>query len=428
MASAIIFGSFAVLLCLNVPIAIAIGAAVALYCFVIGGVPISYLSNALFSSCDSFTTMAVPFFIAAGAIMEGGGLSKRLVSFSNSLVGHFRGGMSIVAVVTCMFFAAISGSSPATVAAIGAIIVPSMIKQGYPKGFTVALIATAGTLGVIIPPSIPMVIYGVSTNTSIGALFLGGFGPGLVLGGLMIAYALWYCRKHNIAPAGEKFSIKRVWKEFKSAIWALLVPVIILGGIYGSLFTPTEAAAVSCIYGFIAGKFIYKELTLKNFYTKMVEACTTTGSVMIIVGTSTILGRIMTIEHIPQAVAGTMTQFADQPMLVLALITVFLLIVGCLMETSSAILIVSPLLLPVATMIGMNPVHFGLVLICNLAIGFITPPVGVNLFVASGMFELSFSQLVKKILPFILVMFIAYLIIMFWEPLTMFLPRITGMA
>ncbi len=427
MASAVIFGGFALFLLLNVPIGIAISLAIMVYMFIIGGLPIEYFANSLFTSCDSFPLMAVPFFIAAGAIMDGGGLSKRLVNFGDSLVGHYTGGLAIVTVVTCMFFAAISGSAPATVAAIGSIMIPTMLEKGYPKVFTVSLVAVAGTLGVIIPPSIPMVIYGVATGTSIGTMFLAGFGPGILLGLLMIIFSYFYCKKHGILGNGKKFSIKNVAREFKNAIWALLVPIIILGGIYGGFFTPTEAACISVIYGFFAGKFIYRELSWKILYEKMLDSVTTCGTVLIIVGASTTLGRVMTIERIPDLIATALTSISDSSLVIITLISIFLLIVGCLMETTSAILIVAPILLPVALAIGLSPVHFGIIMIVNLAIGFITPPVGTNLFVACGVSGLPFEKLIRGVIPLIFVMLLGYVLIVLVQPISMFLPKCFGL-
>lgn len=426
MASLIIFGTFALFLFCTVPIGVAIGLSLMCYMFIIGGLPITYFANSLFTSCDSFTLLAVPFFIAAGAIMEGGGLSRRLVQFGDALVGHFTGGLAMVTIVTCMFFAAISGSSPATVAAIGTIMVPTMAEMGYPRNFSIALVACAGTLGVIIPPSIPMVIYGVATNTSIGAMFLAGFGPGLLLALCMAVYAYYYCKKHKILGNGRKFSIRYSLKAFKEAIFALIVPIIILGGIYGGIFTPTEAAAVSVIYGVFAGTVIYRELNLRKLYEKIYDSSVTCGTVLIIVGASTTLGRVLTVERIPDSIANALTSLTDSNFLLMLLISVFLLFIGCIMETTSAILIVAPILLPVATVMGINPVHFGLIMITNLAIGFITPPVGTNLFVAVGISGIPFETLIRKIVPFIIVMLIAYVFIVIIEPLSMFLPKLLG--
>ena len=415
--------SFFVLLFLNVPICVSIGLTCAVYSLIYGGVNPSYIATCMFTSCDSFPLMAVPFFILAGALMEGGGLSKRLVNFADSLVGHFTGGFAIVTVVVCTFFGAISGSSPATVAAIGSIMVPTMLERGYSKKFALALIACSGCLGILIPPSIPMVMYGVSTNTSIGGMFLGGFGPGLLTAGLLICTAIFFSHKNGFKGNGLKFSLRRVWHTFVDAIWALLVPVIILGGIYGGIFTPTEAAAVAVIYGFVAGKFIYKELSMKNFRTAVVNTCVTLGNATIIVGTATTLGRIFTVEQLP-ATLTSLIGAINSPFVVMLLINLLLLVVGCIMETAAAIMILAPILLPIVASFGINPIHFGLIMVLNLGIGMVTPPVGCNLFIASGLAKMDFFKLVKAVLPFLLVMLIGLTLVTAIPDITLFLPRL----
>lgn len=424
MSALWIFGIFAVLVFATVPIGVAIGLAVVLYSVMTGNISLLYTTSGMFSACDSFPLLAIPFFILAGALMEGGGLSKRLVNFADSLVGHFTGGLAIVTVITCLFFGAISGSGPATVAAIGSIMVPTMIEKGYDRKFSMALVAAAGCLGVIIPPSIPMVMYGVATGASISKLFMGGFFPGTICAVMLIAVAVVYCKKNGYTGNGEHFSIGKVGREFISSIGALLVPVIILGGIYGGFFTPTEAAVVAVIYGFLIGSFVYKELNFKIIYEKLADSAKTTGTILIIVGTGTILGRVLTLEQIPQMVSSGLLEFTDSKIVFLLLVNVLFLVVGCLMETNSAILILGPILYPVAEAFGIDIVHFGVIMIVNLAIGFITPPVGVNLFVACGIGGIKFEELVKKIMPFLLALIAGLLIITYVPPVTMYLPNL----
>ena len=423
---AVILVLFFVFLFLNVPICVSIGLTCAIYSVTYGGVNPSYIATSMFTSCDSFPLMAVPFFILAGALMEGGGLSKRLVNLGDSLLGHFTGGFAIVTVATCAFFGAISGSAPATVAAIGSIMVPTMIERGYDRDFSLALIAASGCLGILIPPSIPMVVYGVSTNTSIGGMFLGGFGPGILTALLLVGMAIYISHKRGFKGNGLKFSLRRVWKEFIAAIWAILVPVIILGGIYGGIFTPTEAAAVAVIYGFFAGTFIYKELTWGKFRDAVMNSCVTVGNVLIIVGTATTLGRVFTVENLP-ALLSNMIGGLDSSLVILLIINLLLLVVGCIMDTTPAILILSPILYPVARAFGIGIIHFGLIMVTNMAIAFITPPVGVNLFVASGMTKMKFTDLCKAIVPFIIVMFISLTLITYVPAITEALPRLLGM-
>lgn len=406
----------------SVPIGFAIGLSVVAYALTAGTVNTGYIASGLFASCDSFPLMAIPFFILSGALMEGGGLSKRLVQFFDSLVGHLTGGLAIVTVITCMFFGAISGSGPATTAAVGAIMVPTMVEKGYDKKFAMALVAASGCLGVIIPPSIPMVSYGISVNASIATMFMGGFLPGILLGMLLIITAVSSCKKQGFTGNGEKFSWKKVGESFKDAFWAILSPVIILGGIYSGVFTPTEAAVVSVVYALLVGAFAYKELNLKNIYQKFAEAASTHGTVNIIVGTSTILGRVLTLEQIPDAVANAMISLTDNKIVILLIINLLLLACGCLLETNSSILILAPILYPVVASFGVDIVHFGIIMVVNLAIGFITPPVGVNLFVACGIGKIPFADLVKRIVPFLIALLIGLVLITYIPAISMTLP------
>lgn len=422
---AFILVCFFVLLFLNVPICVSIGLTCAAYSVIYGGVSPSYIATSMFTSCDSFPLMAVPFFILAGALMEGGGLSKRLVDFGDSLLGHFSGGFAIVTVACCAFFGAISGSAPATVAAIGSIMVPTMLERGYDKDFSLALIAASGCLGILIPPSIPMVVYGVSTNTSIGGMFLGGFGPGILTALLLIAISIYISRKRGYKGNGRKFSLKHVWDTFVPAIWAILVPVIILGGIYGGIFTPTEAAAVAVIYGFFAGKVIYKELTWEKFKVAVMNSCVTVGNVLIIVGTATTLGRVFTVENLPSILSNLLSGVTSK-VVILLIINGLLLIVGCLMETSAAIMILAPILLPLVLPFGVNPIHFGLIMVLNLAIGMITPPVGCNLFVAAGLAKLDFMKIVRAVLPLLAFMLIGLVAVTYIPSITLALPHLLG--
>lgn len=408
----------------SVPIGFTIGLSVVAYALATGSVNMGYIASGLFASCDSFPLMAIPFFILSGALMEGGGLSKRLVLFFDSLVGHLTGGLAIVTVITCMFFGAISGSGPATTAAVGAIMVPTMVEKGYDKKFAMALVAASGCLGVIIPPSIPMVSYGICVNASIATMFMGGFLPGFVLGTLLIITAVKICKKSGFTGNGQAFSWARVGASFKDAFWAILSPVIILGGIYSGKFTPTEAAVVSVVYALLVGVFAYKELNLKTIYKKFAEAACTHGTVNIIVGTSTILGRVLTLEQIPDAVASAMIGFTDNKILILLIINLLLLACGCLLETNSSILILAPILYPVVASFGVDIVHFGIIMVVNLAIGFITPPVGVNLFVACGIGNIPFADLVKKIVPFLIVLLLGLALITYIPAISMTLPKL----
>ncbi|MER2089601.1 MAG: TRAP transporter large permease [Sporosarcina sp.] len=421
MTTAILFGSFAVLLFLSVPIGISIGLATLITIFFTGTLPVEFLAKELVTSVDSFPLMAVPFFILAGEIMGKGGISERLFNVANAIVGNKTGGFAIATIITCMFFAAISGSGPATVAAIGGIMIPAMVRNGYDLKFATAIVASAGSIGVIIPPSIPMVIYGVVGNASIGDLFIAGIIPGILVGISMMVWAYYYSKKKGYRGMDEPTSVKKIGAAFWDAKWALLIPVIILGGIYGGFFTPTEAAVIAVVYGLFASMILYRELTIKDLPKVMVDSALTTATVLIIVGTATAFGRFLTIEQVPTKVAQALMKISDEPIIIIMLIMALLLVVGMFMDTLAAIIILTPILLPIAIQIGYDPIHFGILMVVNLAIGFITPPLGVNLFVASGISGLSLESLSRAVLPFIFAMLFTLMLITFIPQLSMFL-------
>ncbi|MFG6147826.1 TRAP transporter large permease [Halobacillus sp. B23F22_1] len=421
MTTIVLFGSFALLLLLSVPIGIAIGVSTLLTIVYSGTIPIEFLMKELVTAVDSFPLMAVPFFILAGEIMGKGGISERLFNFANALVGNKTGGFAMATIVTCMFFAAISGSGPATVAAIGGIMIPAMVKQGYDKKFATATVAAAGSIGVIIPPSIPMVIYGVVGNASIGDMFIAGIIPGVLVGLSLMVWAYIYSKKQGYRGTFEKTSFSYIWKSFWEAKWALVIPLIILGGIYGGIFTPTEAAVIAVVYGILAGLLLYRELKIKDLPKILADSALTTSTVLIIVGTATAFGRLLTIEQIPTQVANFLLSISESEIVIILLITLLLLLVGCFMDTLAAIIILTPILLPIAVNLGYDPIHFGIIMVVNLAIGFITPPLGVNLFVGSGISGLSIEQLSKAIIPFFLAMIFSLLMITFIPELSLWL-------
>ncbi|SEN29716.1 C4-dicarboxylate transporter, DctM subunit [Mesobacillus persicus] len=413
MTTAVLFGGFALLLFLSVPIGIALGLATLVTIVFSGSLPLEFLAKELVTSVDSFPLMAVPFFILAGEIMGKGGISERLFSVANAIVGNKTGGFAIATIVTCMFFAAISGSGPATVAAIGGIMIPAMVRQGYDKKFAAAVVAAAGSIGVIIPPSIPMVMYGVTGNVSIGDLFISGIVPGILVGLAMILWAWYYSKKMGYKGLDEKTSFKKIWTATWEAKWAILIPVIILGGIYGGIFTPTEAAVVAVVYGLFAATVLYRELKIKDLPKVIYDSALTTATVLIIVGAANAFGRLLTIEQIPNQIAGWLMSISTNPTVIILLITVLLLIVGMFMDTLAAIIILTPILLPIVVQIGVDPVHFGILMVVNLAIGFFTPPVGVNLFVASGISGVPMEKLSRAVIPFLIAMLITLLFITF---------------
>ena len=411
--AAVVFLTLIACLVLTVPIGFSLGIASLGYILYTKQLTFGFIAQNMVTGCDSFPTMAIPFFIFAGELMGGGGISKRLLNLANVFFGRIQGGLAIVTVVVCMFFAAISGSGPATVAAVGGMVIPTMLEKGYDKKFVLALIAAAGSIGVIIPPSIPMVIYAVTTNSSVSTLFLAGFVPGILIGLVLIAYSYFYAKKMGYKGDDEPFS-------------AILSPVIILGGIYGGIFTPTEAAAVSVIYSIIVGCVIYRELDLKKLIQCTKNACETTASILIVIGCAAGFSKVLTLGRIPTTVASAMLALTDSKIVILLLINVLLLIVGCFMETLCAIMILAPILYPVVTAMGVDVTHFGIIMVVNLAIGFITPPLGVNLFVASRVGETTLDTVIKGIIPFLALMIITLLCITYIPAISMFLPNLMG--
>lgn len=421
----VLFGGLIFFFLLNVPIAVAIGLASLSTILWSGTIPPVVLVQKMFTATDSFPLMAVPFFILAGSLMEFGGISRRLIEFANSIVGRFSGGLAFVAIVASMFFGAISGAAVACVAAIGTILIPAMVRKGYDTPYATAVQATAGTLGVMIPPSIPMIIYGVLTGVSIGGLFMGGILPGILVGSSLMLVAWLIARKRGY-KGDEKASGAKIWSTFKDAILALLMPVIILGGIYGGVFTPTEAAVVAVIYGFIVGFFIYKELAFSQLKDILVNTSVGTATIMFIIATSSVFSWILTAQRVPQAVAAAILSISTNPIVILTLINILLLFIGTFMETVASIIILVPVLYPVITQIGVDPLHFGIIIVVNLAIGMVTPPLGVCLFVGCGISGISLEAISKAVWPFILIMIVAVLLLTYVPWISLLLPRLAG--
>lgn len=421
--SYILFGVFAILIILNVPVAVSLGLATLAAIAATKTVPLMVVAQKMFTATDSFPLMAIPFFMIAGSLMEKGGISRRLIRFANSLIGSLQGGLALVTVMASMFFAAISGSSPATVAAIGSIMIPAMVRQGYSHDFATATQASSGYIGVIIPPSIPMVTYGVVTGASIGTLFMAGFIPGLVIGAALMLVAYLISRKRGYV--GEKrASFKEVLIAFKDAALALLMPVIILGGIYGGIFTPTEAANVAVVYGFIVGFFIYKELKLKDIPEVLRTSAISTAMVMLIIATATAFGLLLTREMIPTKIANFFISVTESKIMLLVLINLMLLVVGTFLETNAAIIILAPIFYPVITQMGIDPIHFGIVMVINLAIGMITPPLGVNLFVACGITKLSIERVIKANWLYLFISLAALALLTYIPAISLWLPNL----
>ncbi len=392
MIAAILFVSFFIMLIIGLPIAICLGMSSALTVLVASAtdpkfsmLDLSIIATNTYTGTAKFLLLAIPFFVLSGNIMAKAGISTRLVSFIDDCVGHVRGGMAIVCVIVACFFGAISGSGPATVAALGAVLVPTMIESGFSPAFSEGLMATSSSIAIVIPPSIAFVVYASIANTNVGEMFMAGIIPGILMGVALAVVVLIEVGRKGIKPAHEKRSWKERFRSFKEAFWGLLMPVIILGGIYGGIFTPTEAAAVSVIYGLIVGMFIYKEVKLKDLFGIMVDSAKTTGGIMLIVASASLFSYCCTLFGISQAAQAVLTSVSANKVVFLIIVNIIFLIAGCFIDANSAMYIFIPIMLPVALKLGYDPIAFGIVATVNLAIGQVTPPVGVNLFVAMGL-------------------------------------------
>lgn len=438
----ILFGSFLGLLLLGAPITVALGVSSLISFLYLGENPIKFVQIA-FTSVGSFPLMALPAFILAGALMEAAGISKRLINVAESLAGPFTGGLSAATVMGCLFFGAISGSGPATTAAVGMLMIPAMIRRGYDRGYASAVTASAGGLGIVIPPSIPMVIFGIAAlgmmappeavekfgtfqTVSISKLFIAGFIPAFVIAGSLLIMNWVLCKKHGYTGSAEGWSVRNVFCELYRGFWSLMAPVVILGGIYTGFFTPTEAAIVAIFYTLFVGIFIYRELNFDTMSRALETTTWLSGRVLLILFTATVFGRLLVENHIPAMIADGMLSLTDNIYIIWALIIFFLLFVGMFMETLAAILILVPVMLPVAYNMGIDPIHFGVVMICTLGIGFQTPPLGENLFIASGISNISIENISVRALPFAAVNTIAIFVIAFVPELSLWLPRLFG--
>jgi len=410
-----------IFLVLNVPIAfsLALGSMIAIA--IVQQIPVMLVVQRMFTAMDTFVLLALPLFMISGRLMEKGGISRRLIALASNVVGRVPGGLAFVAILACLFFGAISGSPAATVVAIGTIMVPHMIKSGYDKYFSVGLMAAAGMLGGIIPPSIPFVTYGITMNTSIGKLFMAGFLPGSLMGICLMLLCYFIARKHGWR-GDVKASFKGFLIAFKESVWGLMMPGIILGGIYGGIFTPTEAAAVSCVYAVIVGAFIYRELTLKEFFIGMAEAGTTAAMVMIILGAATAMGWILTAEQIPAKVAEVLSSFAHEKWQILLILNIILLITGCMMELNASVIILGPIFLPLLLQYNIDLVHFGVIMIVNMSLGLLTPPLGMNVFIATSLADnVLVNRVFRASMPHFLVLMIALILITMYPEISLFL-------
>jgi len=421
----IVFALLIGLMLTGMPISISLGLTVLTFLFFMSSVPVETVAMKLFTGIEKFEIMAIPFFILAGNFLTHGGVAKRMINFATSMVGHWHGGLGLAGVMACALFAAVSGSSPATVVAIGSILLPAMVKAGFPKNFGAGVISTSGSLGILIPPSIVMVIYAVATNTSVGALFMAGVIPGLMLATLLGSVAWYRARKFNYPRLPKATTMERL-KAFKESIWGLLLIVIVLGGIYSGLFTPTEAAAMSAVYAFFVAVFVYKDMTFKGIPKVLRDSANMSAMLLYIITNAVLFSYLMTSEQIPQIMADWIIGHNLGVVSFLLVTNILLLLAGNVMEPSSIILILAPILFPVAMKLGIDPVHFGILMTVNMEVGMCHPPVGLNLYVASGITKMGISELTVAVLPWLIAMVGFMLLITYVPIISLWLPRVLG--
>jgi len=421
MNTLVLFAALFFFMAIGMPIAISLGLSSLLTIFFFSQDSLASMSIKLFETSEHYTLMSIPFFVLAGALMSTGGVAKRMVAFAIAAVGHLRGGLAIASILACMLFAAVSGSSPATVVAIGSIVIAGMVKNGYPMAFGAGVICNAGTLGILIPPSIVMVVYAAVTEVSVGRMFMAGVIPGLVLGFMLMAAVWWRAGKLNITPP-PKASTGEIFKAFRESMWGLALLVIIMGGIYGGIFTPTEAAAVSAVYALVVALFIYKDLTPKQIPHVFLDAGRTTVMLMFIVANALLFAHVLTTERIPQTIAEQIVGMGMTPWMFLLVVNIILLVAGNFMEPTGIILILAPIFFPIATQLGIDPIHLGIIMVVNMEIGMVTPPVGLNLFVTSGVTGMSLVQVTKAALPWLSVLLVFLVMVTYIPQISLFLP------
>ena len=426
MSTLIIFGILTALMLTGMPISIALGLTVLTFLFTLTQVPLEAVALKLFTGIEKFEIMAIPFFILAGNFLTHGGVAKRMIRFASDMVGHFYGGLGLAGVVACALFAAVSGSSPATVVAIGSILLPAMVKAGFPNRFGAGIITTSGALGILIPPSIVMVMYSVSTNTSVGALFMAGVVPGIMLA-TMLGLTTWYLARKNDYPRLPKAGVLQRMKSFKESVWGLMLIVVVMGGIYTGIFTPTEAAAISAVYAFVIAVFVYKDMGLKDVPRVLLSSANMSAMLLYIITNAVLFSFLMTSESIPQAMAGWLLDKGLGVITFLLFVNIIVLVAGNFMEPSSIVLIFSPILFPVAMKLGIDPVHFGIMMVVNMEVGMCHPPVGLNLYVASGITKMGITELTVAVWPWLLTMLVFLGVVTYWPGLSLWFPRMLGM-
>jgi len=421
MTTAFLFVTLFVLLTLGLPIAMALGLASLMTILLFQPDSLASLSLKFFQTMEQFTLLAIPFFILAGNFLTTGGVAKRMINFAVAAVGHLPGGLAIASVLACMLFAAVSGSSPATVVAIGSIVIAGMVRVGYSQAFATGVIVNAGTLGILIPPSIVMVVYAAATETSVGRLFMAGVIPGILLGSALMV-AIYVAARIKNLPRQPRASWTERLVSFRDAMWGLLLIFIVMGGIYGGVFTPTEAAAVAAVYAFVAAVFIYRDLKLTDVPRVLTESARVTVMLMFIIANAFLFAHVLTTAQIPQAIARTLIEAQLAPWQFLVIVNIILLIAGNFMEPSAIILILAPIIFPTAMQLGIDPIHLGIIMVVNMEIGMVTPPVGLNLFVASGITGMPLLDVVRAALPWLMVLLAFLLVVTYVPAISLFLP------
>lgn len=425
MSALVIFGLLLLLMLTGMPISIALGLTVLTFLFTMTEVPIEAVALKLFTGIEKFEIMAIPFFILAGNFLTHGGVARRMINFASSMVGHWYGGLGLAGVIACALFAAVSGSSPATVVAIGSILLPAMLKAGFPKNFGAGVITTSGALGILIPPSIVMVMYAVATNSSVGALFMAGVVPGLMLAGFL-GFTTWYRARKFDYPRQPKADMATRWKAFRDSIWGLMLIVVVMGGIYTGIFTPTEAAAMSAVYAFFVAVFVYKDMGLKDVPKVLLNSASMSAMLLYIITNAVMFSFILTNEQIPQTLADWMLAQGMNAIIFLLVVNILLLVAGNFMEPSSIVLIFAPILFPMAMKLGIDPIHFGIIMVVNMEVGMCHPPVGLNLYVASGITKMGITELTIAVWPWLLSM-LAFLVLVTYVPaISLWFPKLLG--
>ncbi len=441
MNTLIIFTLLVLLMLTGMPISISLGLTVLTFLFAMTDVPVAEVAHKLFTGIDKFEIMAIPFFILAGNFLTHGGVARRMIHFATTMVGHMYGGLGLAGVLACALFAAISGSSVATVVAVGSILLPAMAKQGYPKRFSAGVITTSGALGILFPPSINLVIYSIATtgmsvtgphgeavgSASVGQLFIAGVLPGLILS-VLLGITTWYRARKNDYPRLPKASFGERWRAFRDSMWGLLLIVVVIGGIYTGIFTPTEAAAIAAVYAFVISVFVYRDMKLRDVPKVLRNAAAMSSMLLYIITNAVLFSFLMTSEQIPQAMAGWMSSQGFGLIVFLLLVNIILLVAGNFMDPSAIVLIMAPILFPVAVKLGVNPIHLGILMAVNMEVGLCHPPVGLNLYVASGITKMGITELTVAVWPWLLTMIGFLVLVTYWPALSLVLPRLLGMA